>query len=198
MNIDNHAALHFIMQDDIFLLRSERELFGKATVAELVAAPDENKPQMQVIEQASGPKVPEPATPALLQPVKQVPAIKYRGNNSSGYVVLVHYPAAEWMHDAHLTALENTLKRKGIEPAEVAIINMATQNEITFDVFIEQLRPKKLLLMGKESLPAGIAELKFNQLHQLTGCTALYTFSFGEMMESNENKKIFWEQMKAL
>lgn len=199
MNIDNPAALHFLMQDDIFLLRNERELFGREAVkvAEAVAAPAE-KPQIPVIEQVSVPKAPEPVSPVIQQPVKQAPAIKYRGNNKSGYVILVHYSSDEWMHETHLTALESTLKRKGIDPADVAIINMAAHGEITFELFTEQLRPKKLLLMGKESLPAGITAVKFNQLHQLAGCTALYTFSFGEMMDSNENKKIFWEQMKGL
>lgn len=197
MNIDNPAALHFIMQDDIFLLRNERELFGKkeTTAAEFAEYSPQTPP---IIEPASPIKAPEPVSPVLQQPVKQAPVIKYRGNNKSGYVVLAHYPSAEWMHDAHLAALENTFKRKGIEPAEVAIINMATQNDITFESLTGQLRPKKLLLMGKESLPDGIAAVKFNQLHQLADCTALYTFSFGEMMDSNENKKIFWEQMKVL
>jgi hypothetical protein len=194
VNIDNPAALHFIMQDDIFLLKSERELFGKAfeEVAEAaaVAVPVEVKEEAVVVEMV--PKKPEP------EQAKQAAAIKYRGNNKSGYVILVHYPSLEWMHDAHLSALENTLKRKGIDPADVAIINMAVHGDMAYEEFIIQLKPQKLLLMGKEALPTGIAEVKFNQLHQLPSCTALYTFSFGEMMDSNENKKIFWEQMKAL
>lgn len=198
MNIDNPVALQFIMQDDIFLLRNERALYEKATVTKAVDTPLDNKIQTPAAEQAPPQKAPEPVGPVLQQPVKQTPTIKYKGNNKSGYLVLVHYPSAEWMHDAHLTALESTFKRKGIDPAEVAIVNIAAHTDITFELFTEQLRPKKLLLMGKEALPAGIAAVKFNQLHQLAGCTALYTFSFGEMMDSNENKKIFWEQMKAL
>lgn len=193
MNIDNPATLHFIMQDDLFLLRNEKALYEKVAVAEAVAVPESNNIQARVADQA-----PASVRPVIQQPVKQVAAIKYRGNNKSGYVVLVHYPSAEWMHDAHLTALESTFKRKGIEPTEIAIVNMAAHSDITFEVFAEQLRPKKLLLMGMESLPAGMAALKINQLHQLAECTVLYTFSFDEMMDSNENKKIFWEQMKVL
>ncbi len=187
MNIDNPAALHFIMQDDIFLLKREKDLYERArevAVAEVVAAP------VVVATEAS--------VTAVSEPVKQTPPIKYRGNNKNGYVVLVHYPGIEWMHDAHLSALENTLKRKGIEPADVAIINMAVNDGITYEDFTTQMKPLKLLLMGKEALPAGIAAVKFNQLHPLPNCTALFTFSFGEMMDSNENKKIFWEQMRAL
>jgi hypothetical protein len=33
---------------------------------------------------------------------------------------------------------------------------------------------------------------------QLNGCNTLFTFSFDEMMNSNDNKKAFWEQMKQL
>jgi hypothetical protein len=32
----------------------------------------------------------------------------------------------------------------------------------------------------------------------LDGYMALYSFSFDEMMSSNDNKKAFWEQMKTL
>lgn len=211
MNIDNPAALHFIMQDDIFLLKSEAGLFEKLAAAEAVAVPvaaPDGKVAETVAASAAKTDAPEPVgvretnTPAPISPslqhaAKQAPAIKYRGNNKNGYVILVHYPATEWMHDAHLTALESTLKRKGIEPADTALVNTANGN-FTYDEFITQLKPQKILLMGKESLPAGIPAIQFNQLQQLANCTALYTFSFGEMMDSNENKKIFWEQMKML
>jgi len=197
VNIDNPAALHFIMQDDIFLLKSEKELYGKVAVAEAVAVPVAAPTETPATAPVAA-KAPEPASPSVQQPVKHTPAIKYKGNNKNGYVILVHYPAVEWMHDAHLTALENTLKRKGIEPADVAIINMATHSEVAYGEFTAQLKPKKLLLMGREALPVGIAPVELNNLHRLPDCTMLYTFSFGEMMDSNENKKIFWEQMKVL
>ncbi len=183
MNIDNPAALHFIMQDDIFLLKNEVGLFEKGAVAEALAVTAE---------------VEEEAVATIPVPEIKPPVIKYKGSNKNGYVILVHYPAHEWMHDAHLTALENTLKRKGIEPADVALINMASHSAIAYPEFTAQLKPQKLLLMGREALPAGVSQIQFNRLHQLPGCTALYTFSFGEMMDSNENKKVFWEQMKAL
>ena len=196
VNIDNPAALQFIMQDDIFLLKSEKDMFSNRAaieerVAEAVAAEE------KIAEPAQTVKAVE-VTPVLQQPVKQAPVIKYRGSNKSGYVVLVHYPTHEWMADAHLSALENTLKRKSIEPADIAIINMALHNGLLYEDVSAQLKPQKLLLMGKAALPAGMAAVNYNQLHQLAGITTLYTFSFDEMMDSNENKKIFWEQMKVL
>jgi len=180
VNIDNTAALHFIMQDDIFLLNTEKDLYNKkVAVAEAVITEAEEKAPVAV------------DTPAL-------ETIKYKGSNTSGYVVLVHYPELEFIHDAHLTALENTFKRKGIEPDKVAIVNMAAHDEIGFELITAQLQPRKLLIMGNHALPAATVPVKFNQLDQLHSCTVLHTFSFDEMMDSNENKKLFWEQMKLL
>jgi hypothetical protein len=184
VNIDNLAALHFIMQDDIFLLNGEKELFKE--VADEKAA----------IAGAAAVIADTPEEKVMIAQPKAV--IKYKGNNTSGYVILVHYPSVEWMHDTHLAALENTLKRKNIEPEDVAIVNMAAHSEITYEQVASQLKPKKILLLGKAALPAGMAAVKFNRLHQLPDCTVLHTFSFDEMMDSNENKKLFWEQMKLL
>jgi hypothetical protein len=52
--------------------------------------------------------------------------------------------------------------------------------------------------MGSNALPQGIASISLNRVQSLGNSMVLYTFSFDEMMDSNENKKAFWEQMKAL
>jgi hypothetical protein len=192
VNIDNTTALYFIMQDDIFLLNTEKNLYNKkAATAEAVAVIAETEEKAPV---AVDTQVEEKA--AVDTPVQE--NIKYKGSTTSGYVILVHYPGLEFMHDAHLTALENTFRRKGIEPGNVAIVNMAAHDGIAFEPIAAQLQPRKLLIMGKNAMPPAIAPVKFNQLSQLAECTVLHTFSFDEMMDSNENKKLFWEQMKLL
>jgi DNA polymerase III psi subunit len=59
-------------------------------------------------------------------------------------------------------------------------------------------KPKKLLMLGKSSLPEDIELLTLNKPQQLNNCHTLFSFSFDEMMDNNENKKAFWEQMKQL
>jgi DNA polymerase III psi subunit len=44
----------------------------------------------------------------------------------------------------------------------------------------------------------GIGNLPLNQPVQGKKTHVLYSFSFDEMMSSNDNKKAFWEQMKTL
>jgi len=64
------------------------------------------------------------------------------------------------------------------------------------DELLAYFNPKKILLLGKGALPANMEALMLNEPAPIEGCMALYSFSFDDMMNSNENKKAFWDQMK--
>lgn len=175
MDIENPVALHFIMQDDLFFLDEDRKAYADAEIA-------------------VGEPVKE-ATPA--EPVLETKAVEFTFmGKKCGMLILVHYPALEFIHDAHLAALENILKRKDIAVGDVAILNIAKHAGAGFEDLVNYFGPKKILLLGKQAMPAGIATLQLNVPQQLAGRTALYSFSFDEMMDSPDNKKAFWEQMK--
>jgi len=44
----------------------------------------------------------------------------------------------------------------------------------------------------------GMENLPVNKIQEIKNCRKLYTFSFAEMMDNTENKKVFWEQIKQL
>ena len=175
MDIENPVALHFIMQDDLFFLDEDRKAYADTEIV-----------------------VSEPVKEALLaEPVLEAKAIEFTFmGKKGGMLILVHYPALEFIHDAHLTALENILKRKDIIVGDVAILNMAKHSDAGFEDLINYFGAKKILLLGKQALPTGIAPLQLNAPKQLAASMALFSFSFDEMMDSPENKKAFWEQMK--
>jgi len=174
---ENPAALHFILQDDIFLLKQDREAYIN------VALPVE-----QPVTQAPPPVVVE---------TKQN-EFNYLGGNKKSFLITVYYPGTDFMADAHLTALQNTLKRLGFELDDVAILNLANHTEADHGTISGFFNPKKMLMMGKSALPKSIGPIKLNE-HQTQGnCAMLFSFSFDEMMDSNEYKKAFWEQMKLL
>ena len=184
MDIENPVALHFIMQDDLFFLDEDRKAYAEAEIA--VSEPV---------------KVVPPAQPVLekVAPVLESKAVEFTFmGKKGGMLILVHYPAFEFIHDAHLTALENILKRKDIAIGDVAILNMAKHTGAAFDELINYFGAKKILLLGKQALPAGIVPLELNTPKQLAANTTLYSFSFDEVMDSPDNKKAFWEQMKNL
>ena len=166
MNVENPAALRFIMQDDIYLLPADKIASPKKTEEPVVQTPQ--------------------------------PHFNYLGKNKKNLLIAVHYTDTEFIADEHLTALENILKRKDHMIDDVAILNMATQTVTNIAQIEAYFKPVKILILGAAALPASLEALAINQLRQLSNYTALYSFSFGEMMSSTDNKKAFWDQMKNL
>lgn len=187
MNIENPAALHFIMQDDLFFLNTDKNLYNNKLVA------DETPVAEAVI-----------TAPVVISPVVEIAVVekpvefKYHGKNKKNFLVLVHYPTLEFIHETHLTALENILKRKGFEIDDVAIVNLAKQEAVSFENLTNYFKPQKMLILGKNAQPQGIQPLELNVPQQAAGLATLYSFSFDEMMDNNDYKKAFWEQMKGL
>jgi hypothetical protein len=173
MKVENPAALSFILQDDVYLLNTD-----KLTYSEPKAEPVIETPIIEI------------ETP----PVK----FNYLGGHKKNFLVIVHYPGKEFIEEIHLTALENVFKRLGLSLDDVAIFNLANYNDFHFEKLTEYFKPQKLLVLGKLSLPDGIEALTLNTPQKVGNFQTLYSFSFDEMMDSNENKKAFWEQMKQL
>ncbi|MDB5156311.1 MAG: hypothetical protein JWR50_1018 [Mucilaginibacter sp.] len=190
MRAENPAALRFILQDDVYLLPNDKTVIksaGNPPVAEAESGP------------VSTPKI-EPVTPPKNEPIVETPAIQfnYLGSNKKRFLITTHYTDQEFIAADHLTALQNILKRKAHDIDDVAILNVSKNNANNFDELLNYFKPTKLLLLGKEAVPAKMEALTLNQPKQLAGCMALYSFSFDEMMDNTEYKKAFWEQMKTL
>lgn len=178
MRIENPAALRFIIDDDIYLL-------------------DKDKPTMAI------PAQPATAIPSLattLPPPVETPVtnFKYMGGNKKNFLIIVHYTDNEFIDITHLTALENILKRKELHIDDVAILNIHNHDSVSISEIATHFTPQKLLLMGKNAMPQNMQVMTLNQITNQDNYLVLYSFSFDEMMSSNENKKAFWDQMKAL
>jgi len=169
MQIENPLAYRFILQDEIYLLSKDKEVYiGNAADA-----------------------APRPEPPVRLN-------ISYLGKNKNNLLVIVHYPELEFIEATHLAALENIVKRLGLTIDDAAIFNKAKYPEQTFASIAEFFKPRKLLILGKDALPADAGPLSYNKPEIINGCNTLFSFSFDEMMDKNEYKKAFWEQMKQL
>ncbi|HEY4194366.1 MAG TPA: hypothetical protein VGM63_02445 [Mucilaginibacter sp.] len=133
------------------------------------------------------------------QPPIETPQVNfnYLGANKKNFLVLVHYPAHEYIPDDHLTALESVLTRKGYSRDDVAILNTA-KTDAGYEALTAYFKPGKMVILGEASIPSGIKPPKFNQLESSNGLDVLYTYSFDAMMTSVDNKKAFWDQMKTL
>nr|WP_067060597.1 hypothetical protein [Mucilaginibacter sp. L294] len=213
MKVDNPQAFRFIMQDEIYLLDKDKG----GNTHPLVTAPVVTEKQesatvaAEVTEQSAqiAPPVKEqfvnpPEAVAVIPPtpgpvIQTVEAeFNYLGKNNKNFLVLVNYATEKHIAEAHLAALQNILKRKELNLDDVAILNVNTYAPVKLTALAAYFAPTRLVVMGKDALPEGIGNLPLNQPLQGKKTHVLYSFSFDEMMSSNDNKKTFWEHMKTL
>ncbi|RYU86939.1 hypothetical protein EWM62_17465 [Mucilaginibacter terrigena] len=213
MKVDNPQAFRYIMHDEIYLLAADKALLIPPAVEN---APDPAEQPAAETTLAVA-EAAEPATPVITeQPVAQPAPIEatstthqptvqtadtefnYLGKNNKNFLVLVNYPNEEHIAAAHLPALESILKRKELSLDDVAILNVNKYAPVKLAALAAYFKPTRLVIMGSDSMPDGIGNLPLNKPLQGKKTHVLYSFSFDEMMSSNDNKKTFWEHMKTL
>jgi hypothetical protein len=189
------AQLRYFLQDELYLLKADKDLYRNAETAQLAAT------EVTVNDAATAiaTEVPPATTPTTPPVTEQTPVttFKYLGSNQKSFLILAHYPAEQFIAEAHLTALLNTIIRLNFSQDDVAIINLSAYPGVSWPQLADFFKPAKLLVLGTAALPAQMLKLPQNQVQQLDACQALYTFSFDEMMGNKENTKAFWNQIKT-
>jgi hypothetical protein len=198
VKVENPVALRFILQDELYLLKTDKAMYENVAMAQ----PEIESIAPAVIVAASPLPITKQPEPAVQSPVPEVktPVISfnYLGKNLKRFLVLVHYPELEFIDDAHLAALTNIIKRKDLSIDDIVILNLARHATVQYNELVNFFKPARLLVLGKNAMPQGIAHLALNAPRALGDIAGLYSFSFGEMMDNVEYKKAFWEQMKTL
>jgi hypothetical protein len=141
------------------------------------------------------------STPNIAPPPveqKQPDNFNFMGSNKKNFLVIGYYPEQVTIDDKYFIALESIIKRLGYNLDDIAIFNIAKYPGTSTQQLLDFFNPQKLLLLGAQAVPAGSEQLMLNKPQKLNNCQTLLSFSFDEMMENNENKKAFWEQMKQL
>lgn len=82
-------------------------------------------------------------------PAPKVEKINYLGENKKKATIIVNQPEAVYLNKDDLTFLTNILKACQLNPADIAIINIAAQ-EITFTKIKEQLDAAQIVLFDVE------------------------------------------------
>jgi DNA polymerase III psi subunit len=201
MKVDNPQAFRFIMQDEIYLLDKDKGVKNTPSADNIPLG--QTQPVVELIPPVIEPVgeqtqvTPEPQIPDLTVKTPET-NFNYLGKNNKNFLVLVNYADEEHIAATHLTALESILKRKDLSIDDVAILNVNKHAPLKLATLSEYFKPTRLIIMGKDSLPEGIGNLPLNQPLQGKKTHVLYSFSFDEMMSSNDNKKTFWEHMKTL
>jgi hypothetical protein len=221
VRVENPVALRFILEDELYLLNADKAFYEQtvqSAPAEAPVTPLQNtsapqvtppvvvaEPEVEIKKTAPVINIPTPSItiPSIAAEPKpevktQDAGFKYMGKNLQQFLVFTYYTDAEFIKPEHWAALENILKRKGYGPDDVAIVNTATYSTTKFSESKLFFKPTKVLILGADALPPDLKVLKPNKPITSNGITALYTYSFGDMMDNVEYKKTFWEQVKTL
>ncbi len=138
------------------------------------------------------------APPETIEQETPKPIFNYLGGNKKNYLIITFYADEEHIASQHQAALESTLKRLGYAIDDIALLNLYHHKAISFDDFRLFFAPRKLLILGKDALPEGLTTAELNKIAKMTELNTLLTYSFGGMMNDNDKKKAFWEQVKQL
>jgi len=172
MIVENPHALTYLLTEDLYLLADEDTTNTTAPAT------------VQAVEET------QDIVPAVIN-------FNAHGGYQQRFLIMVNYPEHELMEDSHFTALSNTITRKGLTIDDIGILNIALYPDNTFDEINDFLKPRKLLILGKNALPAALPAPMLNKAASLNNCQLLYSFSFDEMLGNKENTRAFWDQVKT-
>ncbi|MDT3403310.1 hypothetical protein [Mucilaginibacter terrae] len=202
------TQLSYFLQEEIFLLKADKPLYQNAQQHAEITEQIQETPTDQPVPVSTAPlaTIPAPAT-ATISIAPATPAISttptpaitfnYSGGYQKKFLVLVHYPAADFMAADHLAALNGTLTRINYTPDDIAIVNMAKAEIKEWAAISKFFVPQKVLLLGTKAMPAAIPALNINTIQNVGTTAALYTFGFDEMMGNKDNTRIFWNLIKT-
>jgi hypothetical protein len=191
LKVEDPHAYRFILQDEVYLLEKDK------LIPEPTADAVQPTPQ-RVALPASQTQVETPPAAPVAEVKTPEATFNYLGSNNKNFVILTNYANQQFIAAAHLIALQNILKRKGLELDDVAIFNIQPYAPVKMGRISKEFSPAKMLILGKEAMPADMPPLKFNTVIKGKKTDVIFTYSFDEMIDSNDMKKAFWEEVKKL
>ncbi|SEM77498.1 hypothetical protein SAMN05216436_107145 [bacterium A37T11] len=122
----------------------------------------------------------------------------FLGNNKKNLLFLIDEPAYDFFEDADLEAFAKILAAKQLSMDDVAVINCAHHPPMDPGSLHSLFKPKNLIFLGADPLWAGCKGLTLNKPEVADGRYTLLTYSFAEMNQQQDKKKIFWSLIKQI
>lgn len=170
MKAEHPIALQLLMQDELYLLASEAN-----TV----------------------PPYPEIGEPEKPLTVNEIIHFIYLGNNKRRFLVMVNTRMHGFLEEGHLKALMSTLERKGLQPDDIALLNLAQYPHAKKEQLISFFNPEKILFLGVDPQSAGWKNIPINTVTTDENQQLLYSYGFDEMLGNKEKTTAFWHPMKS-
>jgi hypothetical protein len=130
---------------------------------------------------------------------EQQSPFKYLGQNNKKILLLVNYAHTVFLPDKQLDFLTSVLTACKLNLADVAIINIATGENINYKTLTQELKMQYALLFGisPESLSLPV-NFPAYQIQAFSNCTYLYSDSLEALAADKELKTKLWLCLKKV
>lgn len=181
LKTSNPASLRFLMSEDIYALNEP----------EIIQQPVNSLTEEGKAEEAA------PAAPEAIAPSQSI-AFDYLGENNRYILLLVNSAGYSFLPPKELEALQSTIQAKKMDMKDVALVNLAKYPPVTWQQLKDYFACSTIVLFGISPETLKMNGITFNTIHSFEGLKVLATFSYTEMLESNDKKRAFWNEMKKI
>jgi hypothetical protein len=151
-------------------------------------------------------KEPETTAPIKVEAVKQLEEIKladkpyyqYLGENNKSFLVVIYNETLDYLAKADLEFLLKILKAKNLILDDIAILNKAKYQNLSFENLKAFFGFNKMLTFGINPKEFGIASITANKKYGFKNTEVLGTWDLNQLSTDVKKKAIFWNELKTL
>lgn len=190
---EDPVALTHLMSETLFKTEEETQEEMEGATAETVAL-EANEPVVAI----------ETATIYNTAPTPEPQPLSFYGKNTSNLLFL--YDQANGPDNHALTATEmeafgKILTALKLSFDDIALVNWDFQQP-SAALLLSTFEPQKIVVLGtqinSQSLGFTITEPTLHHVQQFQNIPFLHSYSFAEMLDDVEKKRVFWGSLKAL
>ena len=187
LNTSDPIALSLLLTEELYVIDQPDHVELKVEeIKEItVQEPVVKATQIPVITHIAEPK---PSTK---------PAYEYLGDNNKSFLVIVNNPEIDYLAKADLDFLLKILKAKSLSLEDIAMINMAKYQNLTFDNLKDFFGCNKILTFGINPKALGVIGITANIKFNFKNTFILGTWSLNQLNEDVKKKTTFWNELKT-
>jgi len=129
----------------------------------------------------------------------QTGSIGYLGNNQKKIAVLVNSAAAIYLPDEELNFLLGILTACKLSMADIALINVTKNRDLSYTTITEQLKAKKVFLFGLDADALALPlQFPHYQVQHFNDQVYLSSVALNELQANKEEKMKLWNCLKKI
>lgn len=203
LHTDNPVALKHLIEETVFVTQ-ESQVHSSEIEEPIDPALENTGPENTVVlekpkKEIKAEETQKPAeTPEVSEPVKSNELFTYQGQKDSKVLFIIYNKEHPYFSPDAFVAFEKTLSALQIAIDSVTLLNLAhPENPVEFKKIMEFFAPKKITLFGVD--PEELFNIKIAPNAYMKGrvATVFNTYSFEEMFDNMEKKKLFWGEFKT-